>query len=123
MDRISIILKTAVLLSGFLWAGELEDILRLGDKFFEEKLYGLAVEQYSKYLKAVPDNEHSARILYGLGHGHFLLGHYVKSKEYFDTFIKRYPRHKQVADALYEQAESFYALQQYLPASESYARV
>ncbi|OGJ85676.1 MAG: hypothetical protein A2268_16885 [Candidatus Raymondbacteria bacterium RifOxyA12_full_50_37] len=103
--------------------GETDDILRLGDKFYDEKLYSLAVEQYEKFLKVQPDHEKASHALFRLGHSYFFMGNFGRASEYFDTYLKRYPKDALVAAVLFKQAQSLFELKRYAEAAPCFARV
>jgi tetratricopeptide (TPR) repeat protein len=102
------------------WAEETNASFKLGERFFGDSLYNLAIEQYQKHLALAPASEQQPLALYKLGLSYYRSANYPEAVRHFEDFVKRFPNSDSMMDALFFSAEARKQNHDYKEASEWY---
>ncbi|MFP4416636.1 MAG: tetratricopeptide repeat protein [Fibrobacterota bacterium] len=127
MTRFSGLTRQITLLAAviLLWAGSAlsadEDVsvFKLGERFFNDSLYNLAIEQYQKYISLpgrTPDNDPPAYFKIALSY--YRMENLRKAAESFEEYIKLFPSESNIMDAMFYAGEARQKLKDYKEASE-----
>lgn len=127
--RSGMMLSSTVLLTVILGSASLRgseeslSVFGLGERFFGDSLYNLAIEQYQKYLhlKRTPENDPTAH--YKMALCHFRMGNDREAAEEFEEYVRLYPSETDVMDATYLAATSRRNLKEYAAASDLFYSV
>ncbi len=118
-----IVIVNTVLLISFIQAGAQNSAFKLGERFFEDKMYDLALEQYQKYLEEEAGGEHKAEALFRSGVCFKKIGEKREAAEAFGEYIKLYPMESLTMDAMMEAAKLRKDLGDYQTASDLFFTV
>lgn len=90
----------------------------IAENNFELANYTAAVTHYKKI--NISDNELSSLKLYGLGYSYFNLKDYENASYYFDDFLKKYPKNKNLVEVKLRLADSYYGNKDFTSSSNIY---
>ena len=98
-------------------------VLRLGERFFSDSLYNLALEQYQKYLTLPRAPEQDPAAYYRIAQSHFRMGNMQRAAESFEEYLRLFPGHENTMEAMYQAAEAYRSTGDLRKASEWYHSV
>lgn len=101
-------------------AEETSASFKLGERFYGDSLYSLAIEQYQKHLSLTPASEQQPLALFKLALAYYRSENYPEAIRYFEDFIKRFPNSDTMMDALFFAGEARKYNHDYKEASEWY---
>ncbi|MCH7827467.1 MAG: tetratricopeptide repeat protein, partial [Bacteroidetes bacterium] len=93
----------------------------LAENNFELANYTAAVTHYKKI--NILDNKLYSLKLYGLGYSYFNLKDYENSAYYFNDFVKKYPKDKNIVEVKLRLADSYYGNKDFTSSSNIYNNI
>ncbi|MFH1761088.1 MAG: tetratricopeptide repeat protein [bacterium] len=102
---------------------DFSDIINLADKFYEEKMYGFAIDQYDKYLKINPGSTNESSILYKYAECFYNLKNFSSAINLYKKLIKLYPENTQIDQAWFHLADCQMAQKDFNDAAYSYLHI
>jgi tetratricopeptide (TPR) repeat protein len=105
--------------AGRVSADESRSVYKLGERFFSDSLYGLAIEQYQKFLDLKREShEFDADAHYKIGICHYRMENMRNAAEAFERYIKLFPSEQAVMDAIFLAGQARKKLGDYKEASD-----
>lgn len=98
-------------------------VLKLGDRFFSDSLYNLAIEQYQKYLglSRTPDKGPLAH--FRIAQCYLRMGNMLRAAESFEEYIKLFPGDDNAMEAMFNAGVARQALGEHKQSSDWYYSV
>lgn len=84
-----------------LYADESSSVFKLGERFYNDSLYNLALEQYQKYLGLKRSHENDPTAYYKIAFCLHKMGNTREAAESFEEFIRLFPSETNVMEAMY----------------------
>lgn len=78
-----------------------EGVFKLAERFFNDSLYTLALEQYEKYLTFKRSPENDPKAYYKIAFCHAKTGYDKRAAESFEEYIRLYPAEENTMQAMY----------------------
>ncbi len=127
MTRFLILARQRALLAVavLIWFGSVRgddenvSVFKLGERFFNDSLYNLALEQYQKYISLPgrsPDNDPAA--YYKIALSYYRMKNLRKAAEGFEEYTKLFPSEPDVMDAMFFAGEARKELKDYKEATD-----
>ncbi len=92
----------------------------LAQRFFNDQLYNLALEQYDKYLSMREDTEKDPLVHFKIALCHYKMGNSREAADRFEEYLRNYPADDNAMEATWLAAESQRSSEAYREASEWY---
>lgn len=86
------------------------EALNFANGLFGERKYGLAAEEYERFLKDAPPGPDADDALYGLASAELFQGKLDRARNHFDAFVKAAPDHPNAPTAKFRIGETDYLL-------------
>ncbi|MBD3316369.1 MAG: tetratricopeptide repeat protein [Chitinivibrionales bacterium] len=101
------------------WGNESRSVYKLGERFYGDSLYGLALEQYRKFLNLKREtHEFDAEAHYKIGICHYRMENMRNAAEAFERYIELFPSESAVMDAIFLAGRARKELGDYKEASD-----
>jgi tetratricopeptide (TPR) repeat protein len=97
---------------------ESKSVFKLGERFFSDSLYNLALEQYQKYLTLQRDPENDPAAYYKVAFCHYKMGNTRDAAEGFEDYIRLFPSETNVMDVIFLAGETRKELGDFKEASD-----
>lgn len=91
-------------------ARRVPETLNFANGLFKDRRYGLAAEQYEKFLADAKPGLEASEARFGLANARLFQGEYAKAREQFREFLKQAPDHPNAPTAWYRVGETAYML-------------
>lgn len=85
-----------------LHADESNSVFKLGERFFNDSLYNLALEQYQKYLGLKRSYENDPVAYYKIAFCHDKMGNTREAAEGFEEYMRLFPSETNIMEAMYK---------------------
>lgn len=86
------------------------EALNYANGLFRDRRYGLAAEEYERFLKDAPAGPDANEARFGLANARLFEGQYAKARQQFEAFLAAAPNHTNAATAIYRVGETSYML-------------
>ncbi len=96
---------------------------RYAEKLYQDKLYDVAVEQYTQYLTEYPRGGHRPDAALHLGEAYFALGQYNAARKAFQQVDLDYPGTDQAQKALWKVGEAYEQMNAWEQAAKAFQRL
>lgn len=111
-----------------LWSAPLQaeesiSVFRLGERFFGDSLYNLALEQYQKYTRLKRSPENDPTVYRKIALCYYRMDNMRKAAEAFEEYVELFPSDDNVMEGMFLAGEARKALGDYKRASEWFYRV
>jgi tetratricopeptide (TPR) repeat protein len=100
-----------------------QSVFKLGERFFNDSIYNLALEQYQKYITLKRSPENDATVYYRIGLCLYKMKNMQKAAESLAEYLRLFPSDDNVMNALVFAASAHKALGENKEASELYYMV
>lgn len=97
---------------------ESKSVFKLGERFFSDSLYNLALEQYQKYLTLKRDHENDPAAYYKMAFCHYKMGNIRDAAEGFEDYIRLFPSETKIMDIIFLAGETRKELGEFKEASD-----
>ncbi len=97
---------------------ESKSVFKLGERFFSDSLYNLALEQYQKYLNLKRGPENDPVAYYKLAFCHHKMGNLNDAAEGFEEYIRLFPSETNIMDVMYLAGKTRKELKNFQQASD-----
>ncbi len=104
-------------------SAESESALNLGERFFRDSLYNLALEQYRKFLSAPHEVDEEPQAQFRIAQCYYHSGNMREAATGFDSYARTFSTHSEVMEGLFLAGASYASLGEYKEASERYYMV
>ncbi len=98
-------------------------MLKLGERFFGDSLYNLALEQYQKYLTLPRPPESDPLVYYRIALCELRLNNMRQAASGFDEYVRLFPGDDNSMEALFNAGRAYASLGEYKEASERFYQV
>ncbi len=104
-------------------AEEDESVFKLGQRFYSDSLYNLALEQYQKYLTLPRPPENDPVVYYRIALCELRMNNMRQAASGFDEYARLFPGHEKNMDALFNAGRAYASLGEHKEASERFLQV
>lgn len=92
----------SILLCLTITADESNTTFKLGERFFNDSLYNLALEQYQRYVNLKKHNTENDPVAYfKIAVCHFKMGNILNAAEEFEEYIRQFPMETNIMEVMY----------------------
>jgi len=102
----------------FVYADESSSVFKLGERFYNDSLYNLALEQYQKYLGMKRSSENDPAAYFKMAQCHYKMGDAREAAEAFEEYLRLFPAETNGMDVMYMAGTARKMLGDYREASD-----
>jgi len=121
--NIKYLLLSVILVTPLLANNDASNALRLGDSFYREARFSLALSQYRQYAESSPDRTKLPRVLFRIAEIYGDEEQYNEAIEWYDLLMKEFPSDPLLKNAHFESGEIYETRSQWFDAGEEFYNV